>query len=80
MSKFLIIPICSVLTMYLIFLISFYLEHREKKGGDPMVTIRFKTFSIVVPKETEEDFIAELESLCKHYAGQAYHFRFDVEG
>jgi hypothetical protein len=35
-SKFFLIPICSVLGMYLIFLISFYWEHREKKGGDLM--------------------------------------------
>jgi len=36
MSKCFIIPICSVLMMYLIFLISFYWEHREKKRGDAM--------------------------------------------
>ena len=36
MSKFFLIPICSVLAMYLIFIISFYWEHREKKGGDRM--------------------------------------------
>jgi hypothetical protein len=47
MSKFFIIPICSVLMMYLIFLISFYWEHREKKGGDLMGLInkaKIKTF------------------------------------
>ncbi len=57
-----------------------YCEDYARKRPLPAVTIRFKTFSIVVPKDTEDDFIAELESLCKQYAGQAYHFRFDVEG
>ena len=51
-----------------------------RKRPLPTVTIRFKAFSIVVPKDTEKDFIAELESLCKQYSGQAYHFCFDVEG
>ncbi len=46
-----------------------------------MATIRFKSFSIVVPDDEEEEFIKELEALCKRYAqGEAYHFRFDVEG
>ena len=46
-----------------------------------MATIRFKSFSIVVPDGEEKKFIKELEALCRKYAqGQAFHFRFDVEG
>jgi hypothetical protein len=46
-----------------------------------MATIRFKAFSIVVPDGEEEKFMKELEALCRKYApGEAYYFRFDVEG
>ena len=46
-----------------------------------MATIRFKSFSIVVPDGEREKFIKELEALCRKYAqGEAYYFRFDVEG
>jgi len=46
-----------------------------------MGTIRFKSFSIVVADGEEENFIKELEALCRKYAqGEAYYFRFDVEG
>jgi len=46
-----------------------------------MATIRFKSFSIVVPGGEEGAFIKELEALCRKYAqGEAYYFRFDMEG
>jgi len=46
----------------------------------PKVTIRFKTFWIAVPNGSVEDFMNEIDAICKQYSGQAYHFRFDVEG
>jgi hypothetical protein len=68
MSKFFLIPICSVLAMYLIFLISFYWEHREKKGGDRMGLINKAKIKAFIKEhgkhitQVEETFYTALET------------------
>ena len=76
MSKFFLIPICSVLGMYLIFLISFYWEHREKKGGETMdgyKRLSFKEEDLVwdrerfdrMPEQERELLLDEIEKIIR---------------
>ncbi len=43
------------------------------------VRLRFNSLCLVIHENTGMDFLGELESLCKRYAGEAYYFTYELQ-
>jgi hypothetical protein len=47
--------------------------------GKCMAKVIFKSFEVNVNDEDIDPFIEKMEEVLKRFAGEAYHFRYDIE-
>ncbi len=44
-----------------------------------MANVIFKFFQVNVPDEEVEPFLGQIEKISREFAGDAYHFRYELE-